>query len=456
MTNTNTAQMVADLSASNDAVRGMGWVSPGLGVPGSPLGLLTSTLNPLSTLVTAGLGWFGPMVSFLGEPLSQLQGGNSASVTSGSQSFNEAGQNMDGVAGAYKGAISAETTGWSGAAASDYRATATQHANGVAGLGHASTTTGSAIIGAGQVVAQAVAEVTEIISEAVGEIVPIMTQAVAQSETNPGAVPQAIPPCVGIAAAAAAKCAAKLAALLASGDNLMKLVQGAMGVVDLIKTALSSISQQSVRPDAEPNPSAGADQPQAGSPASSMAAANPGNAMGATDSRRGAASAPSSSARGFSGGAPLPGHTSTPDGSAVPGAAPLGVAAQSTGAIPLSHETMPNAPQYPSHASGSTGAAPGGAVPIGAAGLGGGARTGAGRGADTVRQDRRQAPANTPTGGNGTRGGAPLGGMGGARAAGETDKEHQRKYGVVEQFDEIFNDGTDSVAPPVIGSTEPT
>jgi hypothetical protein len=36
--------------------------------------------------------------------------------------------------------------------------------------------------------------------------------------------------------------------------------------------------------------------------------------------------------------------------------------------------------------------------------------------------------------------------MGGARAAGEKDKEHKRKYSVIEQHDEVFK-----VAPPVIG-----
>jgi hypothetical protein len=450
MTDTSTAQLGLDLRATDDAVRAKGWVSPGLGVPGASLGLLGSTLNPLAGLASAGLSWFMPIVSFLGEPLTKLQGGNAASVGSGAQDFGQAGPDISTLAGTYRDSTGAQTSGWSGTAASAYRDAGAQHADGIAGLGQASTTTGSAIIGAGQVVAQAVAEVTELIAEAVGQIVPIMSQAVARApETFGQSIAEAIPPCVGIAVEYALKCLAKLAALMASGQNLMKLVQGAMAVVDLIKQALSGISQQSVRPDAEPKPRAAADQPQGARPASTMSAADLGNS-GSSAQPPMAGSAPMSAAGGFGGGASMPGSASTPGGSA----APLGVAAQSTGAVPLSHGTLPDASQYPGHAGGGgapAGAAPSGGVPVGTAGLAAGARTGAGRGADTVRQGGKQPPAHTSTGGNGAPGGVPMGGMGGARAAGETDKEHQRKYRVVEQHDEDFQ-----VAPPVIFSAKPT
>jgi uncharacterized protein YukE len=124
----------------------------------------------------------------------QLQGGNIASVTSGSHSFNDAGQNIDILAGSYRNSTTTQTSAWSGAAVSEYRDAAAQHTDGIAGLGQASTTTGNAIIGAGQVVAQAIAEVTELIAEAVAQIVPIMTQAMARSaETFGQSVAEAIP-----------------------------------------------------------------------------------------------------------------------------------------------------------------------------------------------------------------------------------------------------------------------
>ena len=121
MTDTDTAQMVVDLKATDDAVGAKGWVAPGLGVPGAPLGMLGSTLNPLTGLAAAGLGWFMPLVSFLGDGLTQLQGGNGASVTSGSQDFGDAGQDIAGVAGSYRDSTSAQTSDWSGTAASEYR-----------------------------------------------------------------------------------------------------------------------------------------------------------------------------------------------------------------------------------------------------------------------------------------------------------------------------------------------
>jgi hypothetical protein len=448
MTDTNTAQLVVDLQATDEAVRAQGWVAPGLGVPGAPLGLLGSTLNPLSGLAAAGLSWFMPLVSFLGDGLTQLQGGNGASVTSGSQDFGTAGRDITGVANSYRDLTSAQTANWSGAAAAEYREAGAQHADGVAGLGQASTMTGSAIIGAGQVVAQAIAEVTELIAEAVSEIVPIMTQAVARAgETFGQSVVEAIPPCVGIAVTYALRIAAKLAALVASGDNLLKLVQGGMAVVELIQQALSSISGQSIRANTQPH--AGAGQ-HSGGPANTMGAMQSGSALGAGDSGTppGAgnsgntgSSAPVSSASGTGGGAFMPGGS----------AAPLNVTTQSSGAIPPPHGTVPDASRTPGHAGVGgvpTAAAPSGGVPIGAAALAPGARTDARLGADTVRQKGRPQPARTSGGGGGgLPGGAPLGAIGGARPAGATDKEHQRKYSVVEQHEEILES-----APPVIGS----
>ncbi|MDQ3790130.1 MAG: WXG100 family type VII secretion target, partial [Actinomycetota bacterium] len=326
MTETNTAQMVVDLKATDDAVQAKGWVAPGLGVPGAPLGLLEATLNPLSGLAAAGLGWFMPLVSFLGDGLTQLQGGNSASVSSGSQDFGAAGQDIAGVADAYRASANTQTSGWSGAAATEYRDAAAQHADGIEGLGQGSTTVASAIIGAGQVVAQAIAEVTELIAEAVAQIVPIMTQAVARAgETFGQSVVEAIPPCVGIAVEYALRIAAKLAALVASGNNLMKLVQGGMAVVDLINQALSGISGRSVSAEASgeagPGGAAATGRMSSGDFADTLAAADPGSASpsGSPSSSGGSPSLggmPSYRDPGTSGGsATLPGTGTRASGS---------------------------------------------------------------------------------------------------------------------------------------------
>jgi hypothetical protein len=400
MTDANTAQLAADLKATDDAVRANGWVAPGLGMPDASMGLLGSTLDPLSGLTTAGLGWFVPFVSFLGEGLTQLRGGDAAAVTSGARDFGAAGTDIADVAGSYRDSTSAQTSGWSGEAAAEYRDAGARHADGIAGLGQASTTVGSAIIGAGQVVAQAIAEVTELITEAVAQIVPIMTQAMARAaETFGQSVVEAIPPCVGIAVEYAMRIAAKLAALLASGDNLLKLVQGGMGAVDLIQQALSGISQQSIGAGL----GAGVDRLQGGGPASALS----GNTVGAGDPAATGSAAPLSSSGGpsTSGGsvAPQGTHSWTPP------------ATYSTG-------TVPEPTRSPGQVSGSgvaTSVAPGNAV-LGSGGSGG-------RG--------------------GPLGATPLGAVGGGQAAGETDKEHTRKYQLADVPDEVVD-----AAPPVITS----
>jgi hypothetical protein len=459
MTDTNTAQMVVDLQANDEAVRANGWVAPGLGMPGAPLGLLESTLNPLGGLAAAGLSWFMPLVSFLGDGLTQLQGGNSASVSSGSQDFGAAGQDIGDLAGSYRASTSAQTSEWSGEAASSYRDTAAQHADGVAGLGQASTGMGSAIIGAGQVVAQCIAEVTELIAEAVSQIVPIMTQAMARAgETFGQSVAEAIPPCVGIAVEYALRIAAKLAALMASGDNLMKLVQGAMAIVGLIQQAMQGISQQSVRSDADPQSGGGGAQQSSGGGGASdriKAAGEAGEGLGDSVSQ------PSSS-MGNPGGALSPGEgAAMSDGSLLPAGSGLDTPTYSSSSampsIPQSHISMPDTSRAMGNvgglSSGAGSAAPlgglGGLSSVGAVGAGQstGARVGTGRsGGDTVRQEGRTQPGSTGRGA--MAGGVPFGAMG-ARGAGGEDKEHQRKYDLVQLHDEDF-----AVAPQVLTGGE--
>ncbi len=458
MSDTNTAQMVVDLKATDDAVQAKGWVAPGLGVPGAPLGLLEATLNPLSGLAAAGLGWFMPLVSFLGDGLTQLQGGNSASVSSGSQDFGAAGQDIAGVADAYRASANTQTSAWSGEAATQYRDAAAQHADGIEGLGQGSTTVASAIVGAGQVVAQAIAEVTELIAEAVAQIVPIMTQAIARAgETFGQSVVEAIPPCVGIAVEYALRIAAKLAALLASGENLMKLVQGGMAVVDLINQALSGISGQSVSAEASGGAAAASqggasDRMSGGEFAKTMAAADPGSAAPS-------GSAPTSS----SGGSPSPGGMPSYND---PGASGTGVrpdiATRSSGAVP----SMPSIPSVngavsdATRLSGHSGGVPafgggsgGGVQPGGVAtGLPGGAGVAGGSGGDTTRQAGRAQVARGAGGGGGTPTAMPMGAMGAARPAGDEDKAHQRKYEVVEDHEEDYVVPSEVVALRELGS----
>lgn len=465
MTSTDTGQMVADLTSTNNAVQGNGWVSSGLGGAGGSLDLLGSTVDPLSGLASAGLGWFTSFVSFLNDGLNQLQGGSADSVSSGSQDFNNAGQNITGLAGSYGDSVNAQTSGWTGSAATDYRAAATQHATGVSGLGTASSTVGSSIIGAGQVVAEAIAEIAALIGQAVSQIVPIMTTAVSQaSQTEGASVAAAIPPCVGIAVSTAAQIAAKLADLLSSGQNLLKLVQGALGVVDLIQQALSGISQQGSQggtgSSTGPDPSQAGGGPTAASSAGPVGPTDSGNSGAPTDPSAGGSDG---SGAGSGGGAGMPnlpdlsGATSpsgVTDGGSMPGLSgatlpnldPTGVTQSAAVSAPFTG--LPAAASFPGGTTPmSTSGTPtaGMQVAPGVMGVAAGARSAAASGADTVRQQRGRLSSAATS--NETQGeeGMPMGGTRGAR--GQQDKEHKRKYTVVEQHD----DDVVPVAPPVIG-----
>jgi hypothetical protein len=241
------AELLVEVTVTTDAVRTKTWLSNEISGSGAPMDLISSTESPLSTLGGAGLGWLTPFVSFLEEPLNQLRG-NPGPVTSGARGFDSAGQDVTAAADTYRRSTTDETGDWSGDAAKGYREAGSQYADGLAALGESSTTVASALSGAGEVVAQVVEIVVGLVTEAVGKIVPIMTEAVAAAPATFGqSIAAAIPQCVQIAVDAGQQVLGKLAALLSSGQNLLKLVDGAVAVMGLVTKALSRISQQSTQ-----------------------------------------------------------------------------------------------------------------------------------------------------------------------------------------------------------------
>lgn len=238
--------LLAQLRLARGAVDRKEWLSAELaGEPAVPLDGLGSTARPLSSLDSAGAGFLVPMVSFLEEPLDQLRG-NPDAVSSGAGEFDGAARGATSVADEYRGSAGAETSTWSGQAATDYLRTGTDLADGILSVAETSLTSAKAMIGAGEVVAQVLDIVTRLVAEAVGKIVPIMTEAIAAAPATFGqSIAVAIPRCVQIAVDYAGQIAGKLGALLASGENLVKLVDGALGVLGIVKEALSLIGEQS-------------------------------------------------------------------------------------------------------------------------------------------------------------------------------------------------------------------
>jgi uncharacterized protein YukE len=238
--------LLAKLRLHHDSVQNKSWVSAEIaGDPPASLDTLGSTRKPLSALDSAGIGFLTPMISFIEEPLEQLRG-NPDAVSSGSGEFDGAGRGATSVAEEYRSSAGTQTSEWSGQAAADYQQTGTELIDGILSIAETSLTQAKALMGAGEVVAQVVDTVTRLVTEAVGKIVPIMSEAIAAAPATFGqSIAAAIPQCVQIAVDYGGQIATKLAGLLSSGENLMKLVEGALGVLKIVKEVLSVIGEQS-------------------------------------------------------------------------------------------------------------------------------------------------------------------------------------------------------------------
>ncbi|WP_439656836.1 hypothetical protein ACSHWB_31115 [Lentzea sp. HUAS TT2] len=239
------AALLNELRTTTNAIAGDEWLSSGLAAtPKAPMSELGSNGKPLQALDSAGVGFLTPMISFLDEPLNQLRG-NPDGVQQGAGEFQNAGKAATTLADEYGAKAGSETDGWTGDSAAEYAKTGKELVDGVLSVAETALTNATALIKAGEVVAQVVAEVTRLITEAVGKIVPIMTQAIAAAAATFGqSIAVAIPQCVQIAVECGAQIAARLGELLASGENLVKLVEGAQAVLKIVKQAMSVIGDK--------------------------------------------------------------------------------------------------------------------------------------------------------------------------------------------------------------------
>ncbi|WP_434443006.1 WXG100 family type VII secretion target [Lentzea sp. E54] len=239
------AALLGELRTTTKAIAGDEWLSEDLAdTPKAQLSELGSNGKPLQALDSAGVGFLTPMVSFLEEPLNQLRG-NPDGVQRGAGEFQDAGKAATTLAEDYQRKSGSETSGWTGESAESYAKTGQELVDGVLSVAETALTNATALIKAGEVVAQVVAEVTRLITEAVGKIVPIMTQAIAAAAATFGqSIAVAIPQCVQIAVECGVQIAAKLGELLASGENLVKLVEGAQAVLKIVKQAMSVIGDK--------------------------------------------------------------------------------------------------------------------------------------------------------------------------------------------------------------------
>jgi uncharacterized protein YukE len=239
------AALLNELRTTTNAITGDEWLSSGLAqTPKAPMSELGSDGKPLQALDSAGVGFLTPMISFLEEPLNELRG-DPDGVQQGAGEFQNASKAATTLADEYGAKASSETDGWTGDSAAEYAKTGKELVDGVLSVAETALTNATALIKAGEVVAQVVAEVTRLITEAVGKIVPIMTQAIAAAAVTFGqSIAAAIPQCVQIAVECGGQIATKLGELLTSGENLIKLVEGAQAVLKIVKQAMSVIGDK--------------------------------------------------------------------------------------------------------------------------------------------------------------------------------------------------------------------
>ncbi|MEV4731517.1 WXG100 family type VII secretion target [Saccharopolyspora sp. NPDC049426] len=298
-----TVRFVADVRSTNDAVRGGGWDSGSYGSAGEPAG---GTGDPLSALAGSGFGFLADLVPFLGEPLQQLAGDPGA-VASSAQSLRDTGRGVASISDSYGQAAGPETSGWSGAAATEYLKTAAELVGGLQGIGEASTGLGEALAGMGDAVVKTAHEVTILVNEAVGRIVVIMNQAIAAAQATFGAsIAAAIPQVVQIATECGVRISGHMGNLLNSAQGLLGHVDEVMKVVGAIGGVVSKIADQ-------------AEQVTAGSTAPSGSAAAGSVPTGGA----GSSSSPGlTSAASMPGGAGAAQMTPSPGGAAQAGPVP--------------------------------------------------------------------------------------------------------------------------------------
>ncbi|MEV8443872.1 hypothetical protein AB0425_41415 [Actinosynnema sp. NPDC051121] len=443
-----TTQLLAELAEVSTAVRDSRWSTGRLaGLPApADFGALISSPNPLATLSSSGVGMLTPHVSFLAKPLDQFRG-DSGAVSTPVRGLATAATDIRALADALRQTGTTETSGWTGEAADEHRATSAQFAEGVTAISEAAKTISGAISGAGEEVVKALAEIVRLIGEAVGRMVPVMADGIARAPLTMGAsIPEAIAKCVVIANECGAEIAKVMADLLANAANLMKLVTMVLTIADAVVQLLQKLAKLAQGSGGD-TPATGAGSPE--SPGTGEdTAADEGGPAGADDSAtEGAPTSTEAAQAARSAGADptgtdptgtTAGTTGDPDRAASrPAGTTTAVGAPSALGTPGS-----GLPSTGTHSPGSTGTTPlGGVAPMAAWSNTGtsGARTpnrlAAGRSTSVgaPKEPTADHPPATATGGGTSSNGMPIMPMSAplaARGQGADDTDHQRRYEV--------------------------
>lgn len=228
------SHLISDVQGTVSAVERGDWVSAGLGMANTAMGIVGLAANPLSGFLSAGFSWAINHVSFLREPFDALLG-SPESINKMSGAWLSASKQIEQIVADYRRTSVEETKGWRGKSADGYRAAAKKHASGLETLSKAAKGISDAAKGAGQLVATVRKTIMDLISQAVSDMVMKIIQWLAASFLTFGA---AIAAAISDIVQMACNYAKKLADFLQKlGDSLKKLIDLIKSVGQIAQTA---------------------------------------------------------------------------------------------------------------------------------------------------------------------------------------------------------------------------
>ncbi len=235
-------QLISNISNTYSAIERGDWVSGGLGMANTAMGMIGMSGNPLSGFLSAGFSWAIQHVDFLREPFDMLLG-SPESISKMAQTYRSAGQQVQGIAAEYERICVSQTREWQGRAADAYRAAAKKHAGGMESLSKATHGIAAAVEGAGKLVAEVRKQIMDLISQAVSDMVMKIIQWLAASILTFGAaIAGAIADIVSTAVKYAKKLADFLQKLLGSVQKLMDLIKQVSKIAKIAEQVIDAIS----------------------------------------------------------------------------------------------------------------------------------------------------------------------------------------------------------------------
>ncbi|CCH31228.1 RHS repeat-associated core domain-containing protein [Actinosynnema sp. NPDC047251] len=217
------ATMVESAIGLRQAIEQGDWASIAMGAVDVGLTALGAVMDPVGAVFAAGVGWLIEHVGPLKEGLDQLAG-NPDEIKAHSETWKNVAAELAAIAGDLTAMVTADTSGWEGAAADSYRGRAADTANLLTAAKEGADGASSGVKTAGEVVGAVRGLVRDVIAELVGHLISWALQVVATLGIGLAwVVPQVVAE------------VAKVAALIARYTT--RLVRALKALVPLLKRA---------------------------------------------------------------------------------------------------------------------------------------------------------------------------------------------------------------------------